>query len=237
MSESAQAASREHRSVTGVGRISEGERFGKLVAVRPAPKATWPGNGRVVVWECRCDCGRACTARATNLRQGRTTKCLVCVHAHRQSFSKTHGLSESREYRSWAQMVARCTRPRNKRFEHYGGRGITVCSEWLGRGGFDAFIDHIGMMPDDSPRWSLGRKNNDGHYEPGNVRWETSVTQANNTSRSRFVVHNGQRKTIAEWAREAGLSYEFVRHRVLNLGMSVAEAIALPKYTRKKRKS
>jgi hypothetical protein len=85
------------------------------------------------------------------------------------------------EYRAWQGMRQRCLNPNATGYTRYGGRGIKVCSEWLGS--FDAFYGHVGPRP--GTGFSLDRINNDGNYEPGNVRWATHETQARNKSRAR----------------------------------------------------
>lgn len=86
------------------------------------------------------------------------------------------------EWGAWRNAIARCTDETNKNWERYGGRGIEVCDDWVHDAtGFEAFLDHIGPRP--GPGWSLDRIDNDGNYEPGNVRWATAKTQANNKTR------------------------------------------------------
>lgn len=72
----------------------------------------------------------------------------------------------------------RCEDPKNKAWYLYGGRGIKVCAAWSGRGGFAAFVNHIGPKP--TPQHTLDRIDNDRDYEPGNVRWATYKEQARN---------------------------------------------------------
>jgi hypothetical protein len=74
-------------------------------------------------------------------------------------------------------MIQRCTNLRRPEFPHYGGRGIIVCDHW--RGAFTAFLADMGRAP--SPKHSLDRfPDNDGNYEPGNVRWATAKEQRAN---------------------------------------------------------
>lgn len=74
-------------------------------------------------------------------------------------------------------MVKRCTNPRAKDWQHYGGRGIGVCDRWVGEGGFPNFLADMGERPEGR---TLDRINNDGNYEPGNCRWATASEQARN---------------------------------------------------------
>ena len=92
-----------------------------------------------------------------------------------------HGFWKTKEYSIWNAMRQRCTNPNSQRWKHYGGRGIKVCDEWLKS--FVSFYEHIGPKP--GPEYSLDRINNDGNYEPGNVRWATIIQQANNQRRNR----------------------------------------------------
>ena len=85
-------------------------------------------------------------------------------------------VSYSPEYKAWSSMKTRCGNPNNNRWKYYGGRGISVCNEWVNN--FSAFFDHIGPRP--SPVHSIDRINNDGDYEPGNVKWSTPSEQARN---------------------------------------------------------
>lgn len=80
------------------------------------------------------------------------------------------------EHMAWVNMIHRCYNPQNKDFKYYGARGIAVCEEW--QQSFDAFFAHVGPRP--SNRYTLDRKDNDGNYEPGNVRWATWYQQRAN---------------------------------------------------------
>lgn len=81
-------------------------------------------------------------------------------------------------YGRWWQMINRCTNPRDASWQNYGARGISVCSRWLS---FDAYYEDVGDCP--ASDMSLDRIDNDGDYEPGNVRWATAVEQTHNKRR------------------------------------------------------
>jgi hypothetical protein len=79
-------------------------------------------------------------------------------------------------YAIWADMKSRCINPRHQAYRHYGARGIKVCDRW--RDSFEAFVADLPPKP--GPEYSIDRVDNDGHYEPGNVKWSTPKEQANN---------------------------------------------------------
>lgn len=86
---------------------------------------------------------------------------------------------QSPERVAWSNMIQRCTNQHSKSWPNYGGCGIAVYDRW--RNSFDDFLADVGPRP--SPSHSLDHRDNDGHYEPGNVRWATPQEQAQNTRR------------------------------------------------------
>lgn len=97
----------------------------------------------------------------------------------------THGKSRkgkwSPEYYSWASMIQRCTNPRRNNWHLYGGRGISVSSEWRR---FEAFYADMGTRPNGH---SLGRIDPDGDYCVANCRWETAAEQARSRRNNRLT--------------------------------------------------
>lgn len=145
-----------------------GQRFGRLVVQRLGEGRTAGGGVR---WWCLCDCGTEKVINGNSLAAGNSRSC-GCLH--RDAVHRTHGASGTKEYRAWAQMKSRCNDPANARFSDYGGRGISVCERWAK---FETFMEDLGPRPDGC---SLDRIDNDGNYEPGNVRWATGAEQAAN---------------------------------------------------------
>jgi len=87
----------------------------------------------------------------------------------------THGLSKGPNYTRHRHLMQRCYDPESPGFKYYGARGIGVCDEWHDPAAFCAWIDaNLGPCP---KGYSLDRINNDGNYEPGNVRWATQSEQ------------------------------------------------------------
>jgi hypothetical protein len=157
-----------------------GQTFGRLTAVVPLAER----SRGAIVWFCRCACGNSTKAPQGSLRSGTTRSCgclMLDDLRARNAERTTHGRTKTAEYAAWRHMKDRCHNPAHPKFHNWGGRGISVCREW--RDSFEAFLTHIGPRP--STKHSLDRyPDNDGDYEPGNVRWATA-SQQNANSRDR----------------------------------------------------
>jgi hypothetical protein len=154
-----------------------GLHFGQLTAVEP----TSIREHGSVVWRCVCDCGREAFIGAGRLRSELVRSC-GCTRAAGHHFKHGHARKgrETLTFRSWTSMLQRCLNPNSDNYRWYGGRGITICLEWIDS--FDAFLADMGERP---TGMTLDRINPDGNYEPGNVRWATPKEQARNRRRAR----------------------------------------------------
>lgn len=152
-----------------------GQTFGKLTVIR------WAGtNARGnAMWECQCACGESTTAAGDLIRRGTTTSC-GCVKRQTWKKSMTHGQGGLKRrtslYNRWLLMRRRCNNPNADDYARYGGRGIRVCRKW--DESFEAFAADVGPVP--GPGLTLDRIDNNGNYEPGNIRWATASQQALN---------------------------------------------------------
>ena len=146
-----------------------GRRFGNLIASR----ATGKRHGTNVIWICKCDCGNIARVPAHRLLSGHTKSCGCFRVATIVGLNKTHGMTESPEYMAFCSAKQRCRNPKDKGYKNYGGRGIRFLFK-----SFEQFYRKLGRKP--SARHSLDRIENDGHYEPENVRWATKQQQIAN---------------------------------------------------------
>lgn len=194
-----------------------GQRFGRWTLLERAPTRRAVSNH--TRWWCICDCGTRRALRATILYRGRSQSCGCLVADKLRERQTTHGMFGTPLYRIWCGMLRRCRNPTDKNYPRYGGRGIKVCERWQQ---FENFYADIPPRP--SPRHSLDRRDNNGHYEPNNVRWATPQEQQNNLRSNRRITFGGETLTGAQWARRLGISKNRFYER-LRLGWSVEEAI------------
>jgi len=151
------------------------------------------------MWLFKCDCGREkvrCLGTVKSYDHERLTNC-GCTVGRRSKYGKG-GVNSMTEYHIYRSMLARCYNPNQKHYVSYGGRGIIVCDRW--RESFERFLEDVGLRP--SIKHSIDRINNDGNYEPGNVRWATREQQSNNKRTNLMFDIDGKRQSLSLWARE-----------------------------------
>lgn len=129
------------------------------------------------------------------------------------------------EFRIWYAIKDRCNNPNNKAYQDYGGRGIVICEKW--EHDFVAFISDVGRRP--SKQYTLDRIDNNGNYEPGNIRWATRVEQIGNRRTTIHITYKGKTNTLAAWCRELGLSYPIIRGRISRDKWPIERAFETPK--------
>jgi hypothetical protein len=113
-------------------------------------------------------------------------------------------------HRLWLAIRNRCNNPKTPDFKYYGGRGIRVCARW------DRFVDFVeDVGPHPGSGWTLDRKDNDGDYEPGNVRWATRLTQARNRNYCKLNEDDAEkiRKLYSEGIVQTELAIMFSVHQ------------------------
>jgi hypothetical protein len=125
-----------------------GSRSGRLTVVKFAGK-----RGPSRHWECRCDCGATVWVTTGNFRAGHVRSC-GCLRSKRTG--------DSRLYRIWYEMKAKCRRPSHPKYAHYGQQGINydpswesfeAFEDWARQSGYraDLFLTRISPLHDFSP--------------------------------------------------------------------------------------
>lgn len=170
---------------------------------------------------CRCDCGNVKRINRFVVQSGRTKSCGCKKRAMLRERNTTHGMYGTPEYRAWHGARSRCYVKSNSKYEQYGGRGISMSSEWKS---FEQFLSDMGPKP--SPEHSLDRIDVNGNYEKANCRWATREEQAYNKTTSRFITVDGKTQTLAAWAKFTGIDRRKIADRI-NRGWSPERALEL----------
>jgi hypothetical protein len=141
-----------------------GQVFGKLTVLEQAGR----DKLKKVLWRCRCECGNETTVVSGSLVTGNTTSC-GCVIPNFK-----HGGAGKGSYNTWRSMIRRCIVQADKDYPRYGGKGVSVCREWMV---YEKFVADMGEPNGDE---TLDRIDVYGNYEPSNCRWAGVKTQNRN---------------------------------------------------------
>jgi hypothetical protein len=113
----------------------------------------------------------------------------------------------------------------DKSYENYGGRGISVCGEWL-----ENFFEFMKWAVNNgyTDELSIDRIDNNGDYEPSNCRWVTMKKQANNRRSNRIIIYKNEKRTMTEWAQLYGMRIDTLWRRLNRYGMNIEDALTTP---------
>lgn len=193
-----------------------GQKYGRLTVTGFVHK------GKKWYWECICECGNSIITQAYLVRNGHTSSC-GCLQRERASeASLVHGQTNSRLYRIYNGMKNRCYNQKQQSYENYGGRGITICEEWLKS--FTAF-EEWSLSHGYADDLSIDRIDNNGDYSPKNCRWVTRTEQNENTRRNHLVTIGDRTQPLSAWVRERGLNYHTVSFRIHQKHMTPGQAL------------
>ncbi len=161
---------------------------------------------------CECVCGVKKQVCLGGLRSGSQKSC-GCYSRELARTRSTHGECKSGivspEYKAWQNMKNRCSNVKLKCYPD-GGRGITVCSEWIDD--FDRFVSDVGRRP--TSRHSFDRINNNLNYELGNIRWATKKQQVENRRNARRYLYDGIEMDMSDWARKLHVAPNTIHHHL-----------------------
>ena len=173
----------------------------------------------------QCDCGVVKEVLFGNLRSNNPTRSCGCLSSEAVSArNKSHGLTGSGtlyDHIYWG-MIQRCTNENNEHWKDYGGRGITVCDEWLND---PASFVSWAMSHGWKKGLSIDRIDNDAGYSPDNCRFTTTTIQNRNKRTNRWITFGNCRMLLIDWASAMGITYDTLYQRLCVLGWGVADAL------------
>lgn len=185
-----------------------GQRFGRLVVIGIDDR-----NTRKTYYNCQCDCGKIKSVRSDSLIAGAIQSC-GCMKREQDRKNLTanhkHKMSHTRIYECWQHMKRRCYCPQDKRYDRYGGRGITVCDEW--RDDFNAFYKWA-LENGYSEDLTIDRIDNNKGYSPDNCRWADTTTQNRNRSCTIKITIGNSTRNLSEWCEIFDLDYKTIAAR------------------------
>lgn len=153
--------------------INIGDKFNKLTVIEKTDKRL----NRCIIYKCKCDCGNIIETTATRLIHNYTRSCGCLQKEMASKFNKIHGLSNTKLFMIWQDMIKRCTKKNHHAYKYYGGRGINVYKDWQNN-----FITFYNWSIQNGYKEGLAidRIDNNGNYEPNNCRWVTMSIQCKN---------------------------------------------------------
>lgn len=201
--------------------ISKGKRYGSLTVIKYEGEKHYKCGRKDKLWRCVCDCGKEIVTTQYSLVRG--TSC-GCEQRRLQALaSTTHGGHNTKLYGVWCTMKNRCNNPNVTCYNHYGGRGITVCSEWLDFSKFMEWAFKNGYKEG----LTIERVDVNGNYEPSNCKWIPSALQAKNKTNNRKLTYRGKVYILQDLANATGVDRRLISARVKR-GWSVERAVEFP---------
>ena len=204
---------------------TKGEEIGEAVFLKDAPPR-YRGKEKIRRALFLCSCGNEFEADVRNVKCGNTKSC-GCLH-RRQLIERNieygksgvlikHGLSYDKIHQTWMDIKRRCYNKNCPSYKNYGGRGIRVHEPWIKD--FKDWYDYVSALPYFGEKGrSIDRINNNGNYEPGNLRWATPQEQVLNR---RVQRNNSTGYTGVSYYKDKGMymSYIVIKRKMKNLGL------------------
>lgn len=178
-------------------------------------------------------CGEIKFTRLGALKNGtvRSCGCLTC-----KDRSKKHGMSGHPLYHGvWSDMIQRCLNKNNNNYLNYGGRGISICEEWVkSPKSFIIWAENNGWSK--GCKLQLDRKNNEEGYSPENCAWETPLIQSRNKRNNFFITAFNETKILPDWGKDKRCKVHFlqIKYRINKMGWDAEKAISTPSTLSKK---
>lgn len=194
-----------------------GKKYGRLTVLEKAEPLKHPGGKQSTRWKCQCECGNVVVIQTQVLKKGKSKSCGCFRKEYSHDTFLKHGRYKSKIYKIYLCILSRCYYEGNKSYKNYGGRGIKVCDQWLGKEGFLNFCEWSYKNGFDDSRTSneqsIDRIDVNGNYEPLNCRWATQQKQQNNKRNNLYITYNSKTQSLADWCRELNIPYSRTQQR------------------------
>lgn len=203
-----------------------GRKFGRLTVIERVEDYVSPNGKHEIQWKCVCSCPdkTICIALGGNLRRGLKRSCGCLSRENTSNMFKKHGKRNTRLYKIWCDMKARCYNPNELGYKWYGAEAKNISEGWVHN--FQAFYDWA-MSNGYRDNLTIERIDGTKGYSPENCKWATMQEQQNNRRNNRKVHYNGELFTIAQLARKYNIPYKKLWRR-LNDGWEIQRALETP---------
>lgn len=184
---------------------------------------SWAGEDSRYV-KCTCTCGEVKKIRSDSLLSGDSTSCgclarELCSKRFKGKY-KADAVSRHEMYGRYCGIIARCFCETNQDYQHYGGRGITVCDRWISPPrDITGFVNFVSDMQEGyAKHLEIERLDKDGNYCPDNCTWVNRRSQVNNTSQNRVLTGYGIELNTAEWGYLLDINPKLIDDRINHCG-------------------
>ena len=195
-----------------------GQKFNCLAVIEHAGR----NHAGKHIYLCKCDCGKTVILRGEDVKSGNTKSCGCLRRQMTIDKNYKHGYAHTPMYNVWLGIKERCLNPNNSSYKNYGGRGITICDDWMDYKNF-----HRDMAPTYKTGLTLERIDNEKGYCEDNCIWADRNVQGNNKRNNHFIRFKGEVGTISQMARKYDLHPSIVQGRLYK-GWSVKKALLTP---------
>lgn len=178
-----------------------GRKFGRLEVI----ERNGSDKHKHIVWMCKCKCGNFVNVPSNRLLNENTMSC-GCLKKEIElngNNNKIHGESKTKLFKVWVGMKQRCFNENIKGYENYGGRGITVCEEWINS--YENFRNWA-IQNGYKDGMTIERKDVNGNYCPENCTWITKAEQSINRRNVYHITYKGIEHTVIEWSDVLSIS-------------------------------
>jgi len=212
--------------------LKEGQKFGRLTVIKLDHKKEYINpkgiKSKYEYYLCKCDCGNYKLVNKYSLKRKQIISCGCFREKNFLHIINKHNLSRTKIYTTWQNMKHRCYNKNFPQYKDYGGRGITICQEWLDKeNGFMNFYNWA-LTNGYKEELTIDRIDNNGNYKPSNCRWITQKEQSKNKQNNHLITYNGETHCIAEWSDKIGIKREILTNRINAYHWSIERALETP---------